>query len=159
MKRFFILVALPALFSLSPAAASPDLARSWSQHAGVLYGETVNLLETDEVPADYQREVARFSVGAARLAKWVDAEGGPADFACIFRGMAEEADVQLRALKGKTRPDAPLMRLAVLFHDAEGLALAALSATERGETAPSPAGTASCSADPRAVRQYLTEQP
>ena len=159
LKRLCLSAAICGL-AISPlASADADLARDWSAAAGQLYGETVDLLEAEAIPVRFENDVARFSLSATRLARWVEAEGGPQDLSCIFRGMAEEAEVQLATLDTNTRPHSALMRLAVLFHDAEGIALAAITATEHENGAALPAEAKSCAANPDAVRQYLTEQP
>ena len=159
LKRLCLGAVLCGLAVAPLAHSDADLARDWSAAAGQLYGETVQLLDGDTIPDHYESDVARFSLSATRLARWVETEGGPHDLACIFRGMADEAELQLNALEGDTRPHAALMRLAVMFHDAEGIALAAISATERDAQTVSASDASSCAANPGAVRQYLTEQP
>ena len=119
LKRLIVPIALAAL--ALPAAASPELAESWGARAAALYTESVGYLDTartGEAPAlpdHYLIDLERFSATATRLGTWNDQVSGAKDLGCIFRGMAEEAEVQLTALEAAKSADASetaLKRLA-----------------------------------------------
>jgi len=141
----------------TPASASPDLSEEWGQVASTLYEQTVETMRGAPLPDGYEADTARFAATAARLADWAEASGAAADFDCIFRGMTEEADVQLDALGTHADGEAPLQRLAILFSDAEAIAAAAVHASRRPGTA-GPGQAPTCPASP-STAQYLTEQP
>jgi len=157
MKHILIGLAL-GVFA-STAHGDPELARAFSGAAAELGEETRGAIEGRALPADYGDELARFSVNAARLARWIDDTGRPSDFGCIFRGMAEEAELQLAVIDATHGGETALRRLAALFHDAESVGLAA-SLSQPGERGrASGAGPDTCAANPAAALQYLTEQP
>lgn len=59
-----------------------------------------------EFDPELATQLQRFGYLAFRLATEIDQSGGPADLACIHRGMAEETDVQLGAISdAKTGSD------------------------------------------------------
>lgn len=162
MKRLLCALVLAAVpFS---AAASPQLANEWGAKASELYGETVTLLNASEagdtitVPDTYEVEIGRFAVMAGRLGSWIDGNDGPSDLGCIFRGMAQEGEVQLDALDSASNQaeiETGLKRLATMFSDAEIIAAAA--AQSDGEDVPvaaRPTAT-SCAANPEAMRTAL----
>lgn len=142
-----------------PAAADEALAGDWGREAGHLYQVTVASLQGAPLPDDFDDDLVRFSVNSGRLGDWIDTRGGPQDLGCIFRGMSEEAELQLTILEAETDDAPALRRLATLFYDAEAIALAAISS----QTDPSGYNqlqhSLSCPADPEIARQYLTEQP
>ncbi|MEO0465941.1 MAG: hypothetical protein AAF216_05325 [Pseudomonadota bacterium] len=159
LKR--LTVAIAAIFFAGSAQASPDLAQEWGYAASDLYVHTVHAIEGGDLPADFEDSLIRFAVNASRLGSWIEKSGGPADLGCIFRGMSEEAEIQLDAFTlDETRTPA-LRRLATLFYDAESVALAAVYAGARQDN-PSMRRSAtpiSCVGSPNAALQYLTEQP
>lgn len=73
-------------------------------------------------------DLQRFGLTATRLSVEIDQRGGPTDLRCIFRGMAEETDMQLKAVAaastGAMQADA-LTRLSHMLRDAEEIAPAA----------------------------------
>lgn len=78
--------------------------------------------------ADLVDGLHRFGFNTARLATEIDARRGAADLRCIFRGMAEETDVQLKA--AATAPTgaqqaAALLRLSGMLRDAAEIVPAA----------------------------------
>ncbi len=157
MKPSVLGLALVVILIAAPAQASPQLAGQWGEKAAQLYAETVHLRSGEAATSRYEDEIARFSTTSARLAEWIDAENGPEDLGCIFRGMAQEAETQLLALESDQRGQA-LERLTVMFSDAEMVAAAAIAADRNPrEASPSQAGT--CPARPLSRTQYLTEQP
>ncbi|MEO1189805.1 MAG: hypothetical protein AAFW60_12110 [Pseudomonadota bacterium] len=132
MKR---LLACLCLFAAPLYAhANTDLARQWGQEAGRLSLETSSLIsavdmgESADITDTYALDVYRFGRTSADLARWIDHSNGPNDLGCIFRGMAAESETQLMELE--STPAAPeqresLRRLAVMFADAEMIAIAA----------------------------------
>jgi hypothetical protein len=66
-----------------------------------------------------------FGLNAARLAADLDSSGGASDLRCIFRGMAEETDVQLNAIasaKTGAQQAEALRRLSGMLRDATEIA-------------------------------------
>ena len=137
MKRLII----AAAFAFAPVAnASPELAEQFGVKAGGLYQETVafaNQLRSGgeaELSEAFAEDLAIFAGTALKLGSWSDAQAGASDFGCIFRGMAEEADVQLSELEGATttsQKSAALSRLIAMFDDAQAIAAAAAHAARR----------------------------
>ena len=132
MKRFLICLCL--FIAPLSAEASTELARQWGIEATRLSNETTSLImavdlgETAEISDSYALDIYRFGRTSSDLARWIDQSDGPHDLGCIFRGMAAESEAQLTGL------DAPLAtieqrdtlrRLAVMFSDAEMIAVAA----------------------------------
>lgn len=148
-------LALCLTFALPAAQADEaDLAREWGAKAGMMYEDTAAGLQGAVLPARYEDDLARFAVTADRLGAWIDETGRPHDLGCIFRGMADEAELQLGALSVPASRSAALRRLATMFNDAENIGLAA-SYARPGEVSEEK----SCRANPEAALQYLTEQP
>lgn len=164
MKR--ILLALTACGFAATAHATPETAEDWGARASALYGETTSLLtdvktgQNTQLSADYTDALANFSIIAGRLAIWVDETGGARDFGCIYRGMAEEAEIQLDALetaKSNETAEAALTRIATMLDDAQSIAVASAHAARNGNTNAAPTGH--CPASAISLDQYLTEQP
>lgn len=151
--------------SLSPVAlASPDLAETWGAKASDLYGSTLVMLDTgtsSDLADDYIIGVERFAVTATRLGTWNDNSHGPADFGCIFRGMAEEAELQLDALETATSAtdrEAALKRLIGMFDDAQAISAAAAHAARYGAATIATDGAPTmCAANP-AFKDRLISQ-
>lgn len=164
LKRFTSFLVSTLLITLtlaSPAQASPETAEDWGIKASALYRATADLLSAVkdnrkiDLPSDYTADLARFSVIAGRLAVWVDTSGGAKDFGCIYRGMAEEAEVQLDALEmavTQAQATAALTRLASLLDDAQSIAVATVHAARTGTSA-APSGH--CPASTLALDTYL----
>lgn len=97
MQRIHALLA--ALFLMAslaaPAAADPP-------HAFIAF--TQGLQDEAEAmggapaPEGFVRRTALFAGAARALADQIQAEGGPADLPCIFRGMAADVEARTRAL-------------------------------------------------------------
>lgn len=72
-------------------------------------------------------DLQRLGLAASRLSLEIDQRGGPTGLRCIFRGMAEETDTQLKvasaALTGTTQA-AALSRLSHMLKDAVEIASA-----------------------------------
>lgn len=137
MKRLICACAVLAFPLL--AHASPELATEWGSEASDLHAETTVMLtvidigDRPDLKLDYLIKVQRFTSTARKLGKWIDTSKGARDLGCIFRGMAEEGELQLAALD--TTPDTPstraaLARLATMFSDAEVIAIASSHRTK-----------------------------
>ncbi|GGH03247.1 hypothetical protein GCM10007420_19480 [Glycocaulis albus] len=63
-------------------------------------------------------DTARFSSGMRALALHIDTHGGPADLPCIFRGMAEDADMRRTALEADPASAEDYRQLARTFSHA-----------------------------------------
>ncbi len=162
MKRLVLAIAAAALPFC--ASASPELAGDWGVKASGLYQDTVSLIADVEtsgetaIPRDYEVAIERFAMTASNLGHWVDGDGGPSDLGCIFRGMAEEGEVQLMALYEADSPRetrSSLIRLAAMFSDAEIIAAAAMHASDHDAPA-APTGIAvSCPVNTAAAHAAL----
>lgn len=157
LKRILTVAALIA-WPLS-ASADADLAAAWGHKAGALYVTTLDALEGETVPATFEGDLIRFAVTSARLGGWVDETSGPGDLGCIFRGMAEEAELQLDLLDDPVARQGALKRLATLFYDAENIAAAAVHANAHPSGYNEVQQPSICAANGHRVVQYLTEQP
>lgn len=83
-------------------------------------------------------DLQRFGLTASRLSVEIDQRGGPTDLRCIFRGMAEETDAQLKAAATATTGTAQsqaLGRLSHMLKDAVEIAPAVGGATPQTKTA------------------------
>jgi len=94
-------------------------------------------------------DLQRFGLSTSRLSLEIDANGGPADLRCIFRGMAEETGKQLTAASVATtgaQQAAALSRLSHMLSDAVEIAPAANAPAAQKQTAASagPAAANSC---------------
>lgn len=70
-------------------------------------------------------DLQRFGLAASSLSVEVAQRGGPTDLRCIFRGMAEETDVQLKAASAAptgTAQSQALSRLSRMLKDAVEIA-------------------------------------
>lgn len=162
MKR--LVLALVASALPFTAAASPQFASDWGIKASGLHDETVSIIAVMDasgstaIPLDYEMEIERFAMAATRLGHWIDGNKGPSDLGCIFRGMAEEGEVQLDALhdaKSIAEKRQSLLRLATMFSDAEVIAIAAIHASDH-ETPAAPSGIeASCPVSAAAAHAAL----
>lgn len=153
MKR--LVLSLICLAAAPLASASPELANTWSAKAGDLYLQTTAQMQTTkrtgktDLDNAYIDDLERFASTASRLGAWNDAEGGAKDLGCIFRGMAEEVEVQLDEIMAESTPRArlaALKRLSTLLDDAQQIGPAAAWAAQHpaaGTDAP-----ASCPANP-----------
>lgn len=132
MKRF--LACLCVFVAPLSAEASTELARQWGIEAGRLSLETSDLItavdmgEAAEISDTYALDIYRFGRTSSDLARWIDHSDGPHDLGCIFRGMATETETQLDELDSTLatfEQRESLRRLAVMFADAEMIAVAA----------------------------------
>lgn len=161
LKRLSVALACAAAGPL--ALASPDLAETWGAKAGELQGYTIVLLDTgaddtrDGRRGEYADALGGFAVNAVRLGDWSDEASVAAGFGCIFRSMAEEADLQLTQLQQATGPkqrEAALTRLIILFDRAQALSEAAAYAAKDNEATTPGTGTVPC---PAAAPQMIEE--
>ena len=127
MIRFFFFLSI--LWATTPSMfAAPQDARDWAALAEDLFLET----ETEKAEAETRYDAAplspalrvglqRFGVMSSHLSRDMASYGGATDLACIFRGMAEETDLQLKTLANAetsaARSDA-LTRLSFMLDDA-----------------------------------------
>lgn len=134
MKR----LALAALLLLAaPAAVAETLAGSVQAEASRIRADVdsarsrANLLpalKPKPLAPQLTTDLQRFGLLAANFSAEIDRSGGPVDLRCIFRGMAQETDVQLKAAAdartGAAQADA-LDRLSHMLRDAAEIAPAA----------------------------------
>lgn len=169
MKRLILFVI--ALFLMTaPAAADRELALKWGADAAHLYGQVDTALDarrsgrhyTSGPSTRFVQDVVRFAITAERLGMWIDQSEETRDFGCIFRGMAEEADLQLERFEMAASPDEEaeaLLRLIALFDDAQSIAVAAVSVAENEDLEmASMTSHTTCRANPLAVEQYFAAQ-
>jgi hypothetical protein len=89
-------------------------------------------------------DLQRFGMSASRLSIEIDKTGGPVDLRCIFRGMAEETDNQLKAVSAASTGSeqaAALDRLSHMLKDAVEIAPAVGSQTKTAASKPAAAST------------------
>lgn len=163
MLKRLVTAALAAIALTSAANATPATAEDWGSQASALYVETIDLLENikagkqTHLEDTYVARLTRFSVVAGRLAVWVDETGGARDFGCIYRGMSEEAELQLYALE-EASSDAEatqaLVRIATMLDDAQSIAVASAYAARTGNAQLT---QTDCPASAIALDQYLTK--
>jgi hypothetical protein len=70
-------------------------------------------------------DLQRFGMTASRLSLEIEMRGGPADLRCIFRGMVEETDKQLKAVSMAStgsQQAAALSRISHMLKDAVEIA-------------------------------------
>ena len=128
----------------STAAASPETAENWGVQASDIYS-TVEELLSEQSPAsvsilsaDFEDKMIRFASTASHLAIWTDETQSSPDLGCIYRGMAEEAELQLLALESAASSadvKAALKRIASMTDDAQAIAVASAHAGRTGEQA------------------------
>lgn len=159
LKSFLIV----CLIHLCPgiAQAEETVSKEWSRKAVDLNREIQAVLEGSTLSEAVEDELLRFAVTADRLSAEMTGLDGAEDLTCIFRGISEDTEHQVRLLHMPGERQSALRRLATLLHDAERIGLAASLIQERGEaSAPNSGSTPpQCEADPESSFQYLIEQP
>lgn len=96
----FALLAMPG----ATAQPSQDLLEAWTVKAADLH-QRLSGLQGDTVPDILRLEISRFGRVSGRLANsGTDEQPLPEDLACIFRGMSDETDAQLKRLSMATSP-------------------------------------------------------
>ncbi len=142
----------------SPALASPALERDLAILAEALEAETGGRLAGAPSLADevYLDRIARFGAAAGQLSGWIAADPDDGDYACIYRGMAEEAARQGSILQGPAAGHgAALRRLQKLFDDAQAVAVARDAGPRDPEAGPLAEGVQPCAARPLAEQDGL----
>ncbi|MDP3495955.1 MAG: hypothetical protein Q8R82_22825 [Hyphomonadaceae bacterium] len=123
MKHLLACLAV-AIFMAMPAQADglPEQVRAEASRllAQVNAAETAAKRRVGLKPAPLSStlvgDLQRFAMTASRLSMEIDQRGGPADLRCIFRGMAEETDVQLEVVSSATTGTAQAAALSRLSH-------------------------------------------
>ena len=136
LKNGLLSVFLFSFISL-PAMADPEHARQLGAQARAMLekietaranADQAAILAAPNFSSHLKRDLQAFGLGAARLSTEIKDLGGPKDFQCIFRGMAEETGVQLKAIAtahtGYEQSDA-LTRLHSMLEDADAVSEAA----------------------------------
>jgi hypothetical protein len=151
MKRFLYPVA--ALVFITTAAFADTLPEQVRAEAQSLLVEidrakaqanSRSSLAPAALPPQLVGGLQRFGMSASRLSTEIDKTGGPTDLRCIFRGMAEETDNQLKAVSAaKTGAEqaAALTRLAHMLRDAVEIAPAVGGKAMAGAAKPPSIGT------------------
>lgn len=164
MLKRLVTIVVTAFALIGIAHATPATAENWGTQASALYAETVDLLENikagnqTNLEESYVAGLTKFSIVAGRLAVWVDETGGAKDFGCIYRGMAQEAELQLYALEDARTDDtasAALARIAAMLDDAQSIAVASAHAARTGSSDASPTH---CPASAIALDQYIEQE-
>lgn len=160
MKR--LVLSFATLLLAQMAHATPETAEHWGERAESLHVSTLAMLhdvkagKPTDLSATYVDELTRFAITAGRLAVWVDETGGAEDFGCIYRGMAEEAELQLYALEAASTDAAAataLTRIAGMLDDAQMIAIASANAARTRPASGVPGGH--CPVSTAALSAYL----
>lgn len=157
MTRFciaFFAAISSLLLSVPTASAAPSetLIEAWRTKAADLH-QKLSSLRGNDIPDLIRLEITRFGRIAGQLAN-VETETGamPEDLSCIFRGMEEEADTQLKAFDRASNPEKASVakeRLLLMFADAGVVGEAAyLALTSNDETEPRAHVEGVCNAAP-----------
>ncbi|MEO9969925.1 MAG: hypothetical protein ABJG15_08885 [Hyphomonadaceae bacterium] len=137
-----ILCATILACGIPTASASPETAENWGVQASNIYQTTTDMLDSlndrsfTGIPADFEDQMSRFASTASHLAVWTDDTQSAPDLGCIYRGMAEEAELQLIALEDANSASgvrAALKRIATMTDDAQSIAIASAHAGRTGE--------------------------
>lgn len=127
--------------SAATASASPETAENWGVQATEIYQTTSDMLNDintrsfNGIPLNFEDRMIRFAATASHLAIWTDETQNSPDLGCIYRGMAEEAELQLIALEDATSAKsiaAALKRIATMTDDAQSIAVASAHAGRTG---------------------------
>jgi hypothetical protein len=151
MKRFAFTAAL-AVFATTVAFADtlPDQVRSEASRllrqvdAAKAVATARPALKPQPLAPVLVTDLQHFGMSASRLSLDIDKAGGPVDLRCIFRGMAEETDNQLKAANAATTGDQQakaLSRLSHMLKDAVEIAPAAGGAHAQTKAAAKTAAT------------------
>lgn len=128
MKRFLACLALTLCAALPAAAETlPEQIRSEASRLLVQVNTVQSAatakagLKPSGLTPALVGDLQRFGLAASRLSLEIDQRGGPTDLRCIFRGMAEEADAQIKLASSATTGTlqaAALSRLSHMLKDA-----------------------------------------
>jgi len=136
------LAALILALSASAASASPETAENWGLQASDIYNDAAAMMTSidqrsfDGITPDFEDRLIRFASTASYLGGWTDETQTSPDLGCIYRGMAEESELQLIAVENaQTAADlkAALSRIATMADDAQSIAVASAHAGRTGE--------------------------
>lgn len=156
-----LLCATILLCGSATAAASPETAEHWGTQASDIYQDVSQMLRgVDDrvyvgIPSEFEAKIVRFASTASHLAVWTDETQASPDLGCIYRGMAEEAEVQLIALEDAQSAksyQAALKRIAAMADDAQSIAVASAHAGRTGEQV---APTGQCLTNPSLIDHAL----
>ncbi len=123
MRRLLACLAL-ALFTALPVAADtlPEQLRSEASRLLVQVNAAHSAakakagLKPSSLTPALLGDLQRFGLAASRLSLEIDQRGGPTDLRCIFRGMAEETDAQLKLASSATTGTLQATALSRLSH-------------------------------------------
>ncbi len=165
MARFLFLVSLA--FLSAPAFADPARASAWAKQADALQAQFSDLImaaegeETFVVENALALEIANFADTAKALGAWNDANKGPMDLGCIFRGLGEDTSRQMKALEAAASTQAKLVALKRLQTGFEDAALigedAAHTWTKTGLGATGEEMLVPCTGDPESIAALLDQ--
>ncbi len=126
------------------ASASPETAEQWGLEAREIYAQTAEMIRAlenrtfDGLSVEFEDQLIRFASTAAHLGGWTDETQIAPDLGCIYRGMAEEVELQLDAIeaaKSTAQMKVALTRLAAMADDAQSIAIASAHAGRTGKQA------------------------
>lgn len=147
MKRFafslaIVVVATTAAFADTlPDQVRAEASRLLKQVDGAKAAASVRPgLKPQPLGPDLVGGLQSFGMSASRLSIEIDKTGGPVDLRCIFRGMAEETDNQLKAAAAAetgAQQAVALDRLAHMLKDAVEIAPAVGGSAAQTKTAAS----------------------
>jgi hypothetical protein len=147
MKRFvfslaIVVVATTAAFADSlPGQVRAEASRLLKQVDGAKAAASSRpALKPQPLEPALIGDLQRFGMSASQLSLEIDQRGGPTDLRCIFRGMAEETDNQLKAAAAAetgTQQAAALDRLSHMLKDAVEIAPAVGGMSAQTKTAAS----------------------
>ncbi len=136
------LFALVLGLATATASASPETAENWGVQASKIYDDAASMITGIDqnsfhgLAPDFEDRLIRFASTASYLGGWTDETQNAPDLGCIFRGMAEESELQLIALENAQSAKemkAALGRIATMADDAQSIAVASAHAGRTGE--------------------------
>ncbi len=122
-----MLARITALSCLITALAAPALAedgalsaayRAMSENGAALQSRAEAVMAGDASKQDLEALLAHFSITAAKAGEAIDANNGPHDLGCIYRGMAADAKLQAGRLKHGAKAEDAMQTVAALGSDA-----------------------------------------
>ncbi len=146
-------LALPVMAGPGDARDLGDMASNLLMSTQTAHDDAIGAFRFDapQIDPDFISGLQRFGVLSSQIAADIDAKDGPKDLGCIYRGMAEETDVQLQALSAShTGADqaAALERLISMLDDAMMVSEAAARALSSETPDEGSITVGSCSASP-----------
>lgn len=98
--------------------ALSDTYRSMSENGAALQSRAEAAMAGDASKQDLEALLAHFSITAAKAGEAIDANNGPHDLGCIYRGMAADARLQADRLKDGAQAEDAMRTAAALGSDA-----------------------------------------